>query len=140
MRRLLFLAALCALAMLAFAPAAFAQEDLDCGDFATQEEAQAVYDQDPSDPHGLDADDDGIACETLPSGGGGDEDGPEPPAEDDADDEQYAAPGDDEMLESGGDLPAAAPTGELPDTGGLSLFALASGVMLIAAGALIRRR
>jgi hypothetical protein len=38
----------------------------DCDDFTYQEEAQAVYDRDPSDPYGLDADDDGIACEDLP--------------------------------------------------------------------------
>jgi hypothetical protein len=38
--------------------------DLSCNDFATQAEAQAVYDADPSDPHGLDVDLDGIACET----------------------------------------------------------------------------
>lgn len=50
------------------APAA-AQEDLDCSDFDTQQEAQAVYDADPSDPHGLDgSDQDGIVCESLPSG------------------------------------------------------------------------
>ena len=46
-------------------------EDLyDCSDFATQEEAQAVFDQDPSDPYGLDEDpgpDDGVACEWNPS-------------------------------------------------------------------------
>ena len=53
-----------------FVPSAFAQEDLDCADFATQEEAQAVLDVDPSDPNGLDADSDGIACEELPGGGG----------------------------------------------------------------------
>ena len=29
-------------------------EDLDCSDFDTQEQAQAVLDADPSDPHGLD--------------------------------------------------------------------------------------
>jgi hypothetical protein len=53
-------------------PSASGQQDLNCDDFATQEEAQAVYDQDRSDPHGLDGDDnDGIACENLPSGGGG---------------------------------------------------------------------
>ena len=47
-----------------------------CADFDTQEEAQAVYDQDPSDPSGLDgpqgeASDGtpGVACEALPSGG-----------------------------------------------------------------------
>ncbi|MGH3913932.1 MAG: excalibur calcium-binding domain-containing protein [Pseudonocardiaceae bacterium] len=43
--------------------------DLDCGDFATQEQAQAVLDTDPSDPNGLDGDNDGVACETLPRGG-----------------------------------------------------------------------
>lgn len=51
--------------------AADAQTDpFDCADFATQEEAQAEYDSDPSDPSGLDADSDGIACEELGSGGG----------------------------------------------------------------------
>jgi hypothetical protein len=49
-----------------------AQADLyDCGDFTYQEEAQAVFDQDPTDPYGLDEDDprpdDGKACEALPS-------------------------------------------------------------------------
>jgi hypothetical protein len=43
--------------------------DLDCADFSTQEEAQAEFDSDPSDPHNLDADDDGIACEELDSSG-----------------------------------------------------------------------
>ncbi|MCQ9132250.1 excalibur calcium-binding protein [Streptomyces hilarionis] len=44
-------------------------QDLDCRDFAFQEDAQAVFDQDPSDPNRLDEDqgpDDGIACEVLP--------------------------------------------------------------------------
>ena len=41
-------------------------EDLDCADFDTQEEAQAVLEEDLSDPHGLDGDNDGVACETLP--------------------------------------------------------------------------
>lgn len=40
--------------------------DLDCGDFATQAEAQAVYDADPSDPNGLDGEGDGTPCESLP--------------------------------------------------------------------------
>ncbi|WP_122090047.1 thermonuclease family protein [Halalkalicoccus subterraneus] len=48
--------------------------DYDCSDFETQAEAQAVLDEDPSDPHGLDADGDGTACETLP-GGSGDSEG-----------------------------------------------------------------
>lgn len=40
--------------------------DLNCDDFDTWEEAQAVYDEYPDDPYGLDHDSDGIACETLP--------------------------------------------------------------------------
>jgi len=60
------------------ATAAQAQEDLyDCADFATQEEAQAVYNQDPSDPYGLDGPigeasdgEAGIACEELLDNGG----------------------------------------------------------------------
>jgi Excalibur calcium-binding domain len=72
--------------LLSTAPSAAAQQDFDCGDFATQEEAQAVYDQDPSDPYDLDGDGDGIACESLPSGGsgggsgGGDDDGGQVPS------------------------------------------------------------
>ncbi|MFF7177243.1 excalibur calcium-binding protein [Streptomyces sp. NPDC008121] len=44
-------------------------QDLDCRDFAFQEDAQAEFNRDPSDPHRLDEDrgtDDGIACEVLP--------------------------------------------------------------------------
>ena len=60
------------LGTLLFAPAVLAQEVYDCDDFDTQEEAQAEYNRDTTDPSGLDEDDgadDGIACETLPSGG-----------------------------------------------------------------------
>lgn len=38
--------------------------DLTCSDVASQAEAQAAFDADRSDPHGLDLDLDGIACET----------------------------------------------------------------------------
>lgn len=38
-------------------------QDLDCADFASQAEAQAHLNADPSDPDGLDADGDGKACE-----------------------------------------------------------------------------
>jgi len=41
-------------------------EDLDCANFATQREAQAELERDPSDPNNLDADGDGVACETYP--------------------------------------------------------------------------
>ena len=39
-------------------------EDATCGDFENQAAAQAALEADPSDPHGLDLDLDGIACET----------------------------------------------------------------------------
>ena len=46
------------------------QDSYDCDSFRTQQEAQAIYDQDPSDPYGLDEADlrpgNGLACETLP--------------------------------------------------------------------------
>ena len=54
-------------------PGTASAADFDCSHFATQAEAQAVYDATPGDPHGLDADGDGIACESLP--GGATEDG-----------------------------------------------------------------
>ncbi|MFI8070552.1 hypothetical protein ACIF85_17455 [Streptomyces sp. NPDC086033] len=48
---------------------AHAEGDRDCADFVYQEDAQAVFDLDPTDPNRLDEDrgrDDGIACEVLP--------------------------------------------------------------------------
>jgi hypothetical protein len=56
---------------LVFSGVAYGQGDLSCDDFTFQEEAQFTLDQDPSDPHGLDGnDEDGIACEGNPSGVG----------------------------------------------------------------------
>ena len=53
--------------------------DLDCANFATQEEAQAEYNRDRSDPNRLDADNDGIACEELEDGTANDQyDNPKP--------------------------------------------------------------
>jgi hypothetical protein len=50
-------------------------EDLTCSDFASQAEAQAAFDAaGTGDPHGLDLDLDGVACETpfmTPPGEGG---------------------------------------------------------------------
>ena len=43
-----------------------ADGDYDCGHFDTQEQAQYVLENTDGDPHRLDADDDGVACETLP--------------------------------------------------------------------------
>ena len=85
-------------------------DQFDCADFDTQEEAQAVYDQDTSDPSGLDgpqgeASDGtpGVACESLPSGsgtGGGTDDGSGTGGQ-----YQY----DDELMESGGPEDGAVP-------------------------------
>jgi hypothetical protein len=51
-------------------PAMAQSQDLyDCPDFTYQEQAQAIYNQDRSDPYNLDGDNDGIACEDLPSRG-----------------------------------------------------------------------
>lgn len=41
--------------------------DVDCIDFDTQEEAQAVYDATAGDPNNLDPSNDGFACSELPS-------------------------------------------------------------------------
>lgn len=41
-------------------------DDRDCSDFRSWREAQDFYEsQGPGDPHRLDADNDGIACESL---------------------------------------------------------------------------
>jgi hypothetical protein len=49
---------------------AFAADTYNCPDFQYQEDAQAVFNQDTSDPNQLDGDDqDGLACESLPSRG-----------------------------------------------------------------------
>ena len=62
-----------------FPPQAGAQDLYDCPDFQFQEDAQAVYEQDTSDPYGLDGPPgegfegvQGVACEELPSRGGDD--------------------------------------------------------------------
>lgn len=44
-------------------PVAAPEDDLTCSDFADQAAAQAALEADPIDPHGLDPDLDGIACE-----------------------------------------------------------------------------
>jgi hypothetical protein len=63
---------------LLLAGVAAAQDRYNCGDFDSQQEAQRLLDRDPSDPNNLDADNDGVACETYPYdnyGGGGGDDG-----------------------------------------------------------------
>ena len=55
-----------------------AAQDRNCPDFTTQAEAQAVYNQNPSDPNELDQDNDSIACEALPGCLPGSAEGPSP--------------------------------------------------------------
>ena len=44
-------------------------EDRDCSDFETQPETQRFFERhQPGDPHNLDGDGDGEACESLPGG------------------------------------------------------------------------
>ena len=111
----LFVGALVARVALLPVTGASAQEDLyDCADFATQEEAQAVYDQDPSDPYGLDGPigetsdgEPGVACEELASGGS-----PSPTPSPSSDPYQYSTT---PLFESGGS--SSGPVPPLP-TGG----------------------
>lgn len=42
------------------------EKNCNCSDFVRQKEAQAVLDAFPDDPHGLDRNKDGVACESLP--------------------------------------------------------------------------
>lgn len=58
----------CLTALLAL-PAVSQAQDRDCPSFSTQPEAQAFFDsQGSGDPHNLDSDNDGVACENLPGG------------------------------------------------------------------------
>lgn len=86
-------------------------EELDCTDFANHADAQAALDGDTSDPHWLDGDKDGVACEDLIVGGGS----------------------------GAGDIDNASSTGDLADTGASSALAYLGGgavVLLVAGGGL----
>ena len=69
-------------------PSVLAQQDRDCPSFRWQEDAQAFFNAaGPGDPHGLDDDNDGVACEDLPrrgTAGDGDGDGTMPDSSTDA--------------------------------------------------------
>jgi hypothetical protein len=145
MRRFMLMAALAALAMLVLTPAAFGQQDLDCEDFDSQADAQAELRADPSDPNGLDGnDDDGIACESLPAprdevpvqgaiGGGA---MTQPTTTQQPVTPQYDGGPNNQLMESGG-------TATLPDTGGPAFLILLSAGLILAGGlgvSLIRRR
>jgi len=108
-------------------------DQFDCEDFQYQEEAQAVYDQDPSDPHGLDgpigeASDGvaGVACEELPHrpGSGQRAQDPASPAR-----RQY---GEEEVIRG------TIPDRRLSNTGGAPLIVTA-GALLLSTGLLMVR-
>lgn len=61
-------AALATLVAMSFAAAPASAGDKDCSDFRTWKQAQRFYEKHGGpqrDPHRLDGDDDGIACESL---------------------------------------------------------------------------
>ena len=64
-RHALTVAVLTAAGTLPLAGAAYAQPDRDCADFASQAEAQEALDGTVGDPERLDANDDGVACESY---------------------------------------------------------------------------
>lgn len=138
LRRLLLLAAVSMVVMLAFAPAAMGQSrgpsgadgTYNCEDFDDQGQAQEFFNSDPGDSNGLDDDDDGLACETLPT------------VVNDGTPYGYAVPGEGESETQGQqyeEQPVAAPStststgGALPATGGLSPLLPAS-VLLVGSG------
>lgn len=121
MKRLALLATLGMAMMVLYAPAALAQspnQDLDCVDFATQQDAQIELENDPSDPLNLDADGDGVACESLAGGSGTGE--PAQPVQPQQDEGQG------EMV--------------MPETGGPLLFPLAAGMIALGFGLAAVRR
>jgi LPXTG-motif cell wall-anchored protein len=153
MRKLSLLALLCMIAMLAFAPAVWAQSrgpsgadgTFNCPDFDTQADAQAVLRSDPTDPNGLDGgSDNGIACESLPGPTdmtpvpgaiGGGTSTPTPMSTTSPTSTPMSTPT---------ATPAATvtPSGtSLPDTGGASFSSLAAGsLLLLVGGGLMARR
>ena len=146
MRRLLLLAALCMALALAFAPAAMAQDPADCADFSTQEEAQDYSDQ-TGDAGNLDDDDDGTACETLPSGGSTASPTASPMAEETM--MESASPAAEESASpiATAEASASASASPLPDTGGAvspaTLSVLAALLLVgggVASASIVRRR
>ncbi len=153
MRRLLLLVALSMVGVLIFAPAALAQDEFDCDDFDTQEDAQAAYEEDTSDPSGLDgpigegfSGEEGVACEELPSAGTGTDVSVEPAAETSVEPSASASaePGDEvettpSASASSSATASASATAEadLPETGGISpALTLVPLALLLGAGLL----
>ncbi len=145
MRRLLYLFALSAMTVLMLAPAAFAQDPFDCGDFQFQEDAQAEFNRDPSDPSGLDEDagpDDGIACENLPSRGTAPEQPKEEVKTETKTETKTEQKEEKQKQKEEKQKQKEEKKTELPKTGGpgsAALLALGAGTLLVGGGLLIRR-
>ena len=107
-----------------------AAQDLDCINFQTQAEAQAVYNQNPSDPHGLDQDKDGQACEAVPGGAPGSGEGPSP---------TYSAPSGGVETGAGGTAEGG-PDDSADDSAELLVLGVAGGAVLAAGGVGLARR
>jgi hypothetical protein len=140
-KHVLSLAVLSLGGMLVFAPAALAQDPYDCGDFTYQEDAQAVFDQDPSDPSGLDGPQGeassgvpGVACENLPSRGAGTEE-PQPAPQPQPKEKQESTTKESTTKQE--------QRKELPATGGYSLLLPTAGLLLgsgLLVSVVLRRR
>lgn len=133
-RRFLLSSALFTLAL--FASGVMAQdpgEEVNCSDFATQQEAQQFFEQnDPAqDPFNLDANSDGVACETL--NGNGD------PGILGAAEAQYQEP--DAATRDATLAPDGSPVERTPETGGVAMLPLAGALVALgAAGFSLNRR
>lgn len=142
------LAALCMVAAFVFAPAAMAQEDVDCPDL-TQAEAQGILDADPSDPNNLDADDDGLACEDSAGGGSMSSTSASPTASPMAEETmmESASPAAEESASSTATAEASASASALPETGGVvspAAVSVVAALLLVGGGvasaSIVRRR
>lgn len=67
----MFIALVVAVALGVAGGSAVSAQNLNCDDFATQADAQANLVENPSDPNGLDRDQDGSACDDFDYPGGG---------------------------------------------------------------------
>ncbi len=136
MRRLLLLTTLCMAAVAVFAPAAMAQ-DVDCPQL-TFAEAQAILAEDSSDPNGLDADNDGTACDEN----AGDGSTATPTAEETMMMDDSASPESDEesatpTATAESDDEGSASASPLPDTGGVispAALSVVAALLLVGGG------
>lgn len=131
MRRILVSAFLFAFLIFGGLAGSAAAQDLDCADFSTQGEAQDNLNANPGDPNGLDRDNDGIACETLPGGGGSEDTAAEEPVAGEVVPEDTAS---DVAAEDTDELPATG-TGPITGQGSTALMTLLAAGALLCAGA-----